>query len=199
VEVVVATVARPHGVKGAVALRCRTDRPESRFLPEALFAVRSAGGRADLPGQLTLRSVTRTQSAYVATFAEVRDREAAEALRGADLIAQVDPAEEADGWYAEQLRGARVTLPDGTPVGILADLVNGPGQDWLRITQADGSSALVPFVSDLVPQVDQAAGLIVVDPPAGLVAARPDAAPDGAPDGAPDAAPDRDERRPTEC
>jgi 16S rRNA processing protein RimM len=58
-------------------------------------------------------------------------------------------------------------------VGVVANLLPGAAQDLLEIRQPDGSMALVPLVEALVPLVDAAAARIVVDPPAGLVAARP--------------------------
>jgi 16S rRNA processing protein RimM len=109
----------------------------------------------------------------VAGFAEVKDRTQAEALRGLELVAQVSPAEEADGWYASELRGARAELPDGTYVGTVADLITGVAQDLLEINQLDGSVGLIPLVEQLVPLVDPAGGRVVVDPPPGLLAARP--------------------------
>ena len=45
------------------------------------------------------------------------------------------------------------------------------GQDLLVIRQAAGSGAdaLVPFVMAIVPEVDIAAGRLVIDPPPGLL------------------------------
>jgi 16S rRNA processing protein RimM len=159
-------------VKGAVTLRLRTDSPELRFHKDAIFKV--TGGAPNLPARLSLRSYNQSPGGAVAAFAEISDRNTAELLRGAELVAEVSPEEEAEAWYPEQLRGAAVELEDGTPVGEVQDLVNGPAQDWLEIRQPDGTTALVPLVKQLVPIVDLAAGRIVIDPPAGLVAARPD-------------------------
>ncbi|MDR2372710.1 MAG: ribosome maturation factor RimM [Bifidobacteriaceae bacterium] len=197
-EVVLAVIGRPHGIKGEVVLEIRTDRPSERFAVGRAYATEGAptgadgateggaigadgaagadgaigAGGAEL-GRLTLRSYRATPKQVVAGFEEIRDRTAAEALRGIKLLADVDPSEEADAWYAAQLRGAAVFLPDGTPVGEVRDLVSLPGQDLLEIAQAGAGTALVPLVKELVPEVDPARGRIVIDPPAGLVAARP--------------------------
>ncbi|MDR3359393.1 MAG: ribosome maturation factor RimM, partial [Bifidobacteriaceae bacterium] len=150
----------------------RTDRPERRFKLGASLRVDDAAPSA--PARLTLRSYRATQGGAVAGFAEIADRDAAEALRGAGLMAEVDPAaEDDDGWYPAELRGAKVELPDGTEVGRVRDLLPGAAQDLLEIDQTDGTTALVPLVEQLVPVVDAVGGRIVIDPPAGLVAARP--------------------------
>jgi 16S rRNA processing protein RimM len=175
-EVVVATVGRAHGVRGQVVLRVRTDRPDLRFATGSVFQVPDAA--AGCPASVTLSSFRATPTGAVAAFEEVGDRDAADALRGQDLVAQVDPTEEAGAWYPSQLRGVRVELPDGTPVGTVADLLTGLAQDLLQIDQPDGTQALIPLVEQLVPVVDVSAGRIVVDPPAGLVAARPESGPE---------------------
>jgi 16S rRNA processing protein RimM len=171
VKVVVATLGRPHGVAGQVTLRWRTDRPDLRFYLGAEFELEGAAGPA--PTRLTLASYRPQAAGAVAGFEQVGDRAGAEALRGASLVAEVDPVDEPDAWYASQLRGARVELPEGQLVGVVRDLLPGAAQDLLQILQPDGSLALIPLVEALVPLVDAAGGRIVVDPPAGLVAARP--------------------------
>jgi 16S rRNA processing protein RimM len=187
-EVVLAVIGGPHGIKGDVVLDVRTDQPDRRFQIGSRYTPRypaqkpvlddAAGGHPSpltfgLPTQLTLSRWRATATRVVAGFAEIPDRSSAEFLRGTTLVAEVDPLEEPDAWYPEQLRGASVVLPDGTAVGTVSDLVALPGQDLIEISQPDGSVALVPLVKALVPEVDLEKMRIVIDPPAGLVAARP--------------------------
>ncbi|MDR1441047.1 MAG: ribosome maturation factor RimM [Bifidobacteriaceae bacterium] len=181
-EVVLAVIGRPHGINGEVRLELRTDRPEQRFQPGRVYRLDLSGvaagstgvaGPSAPPGQLTLRRYHADQRPALASFDEIKDRTGAESLRGAKLLGEIDPMEEADAWYPAQLRGARAVLPDGTPVGVIRDLITIPGQDLLQIDQPDGTTALVPFVKALVPEVDLDAMRLVIDPPDGLVAARP--------------------------
>ncbi len=89
--------------------------------------------------------------------------------RAEELLGAGSPRRREDAWYEEQLVGLTVTLPDGSPIGEVAGLDIGPGQDRLRVTLAGGRTAYIPFVSALVPQVDVGAGRVVVDPPPGLL------------------------------
>jgi 16S rRNA processing protein RimM len=64
---------------------------------------------------------------------------------------------------------------DGVKVGMVTE-VRHVGQDLLVIDSAAGDlragedgEVLVPFVAALVPEVDVAAGRIVIDPPPGLL------------------------------
>jgi 16S rRNA processing protein RimM len=56
----------------------------------------------------------------------------------------------------------------GEPVGVVTDMLH-YGQDLLVVRRADGGESLVPFVQALVPEVDLGAGVVVIDPPPGLL------------------------------
>jgi 16S rRNA processing protein RimM len=45
-----------------------------------------------------------------------------------------------------------------------------PAQDLLVVRRPDGARRMVPFVAAIVPEVDVAAGRLVIDPPPGLIA-----------------------------
>jgi len=99
-------------------------------------------------------------------------RGAAEGLRNVLLVADVDPAErpeDPDEYYDHQLVGLAVRTLDGEPVGEVAEVLHLPGQDVLAVRRPDGTEALVPFVAAMVPSVDLDAGVVLVDPPPGLL------------------------------
>jgi 16S rRNA processing protein RimM len=100
----------------------------------------------------------------------VSDREEAEGLRGrwlfADLGAAQRPAD-AEEFYDHQLEGLQVTVGDRA-VGVVTGVLHLPGQDVLEVTGTLPGPVLVPFVADIVREVDLAAGTLVVDPPDGM-------------------------------
>jgi 16S rRNA processing protein RimM len=163
--VVVGVIGRPHGVRGEVAVELRTDEPERRFAPgqvlyeddgTRLFTVQSARDHA---GRLLIR------------FAELADRAAAEAVRGTVLVATVEPDERPAGsgeFYDRHLIGLRARNCDGADIGMVGSVLHLPAQDVLEIETAAGSR-LVPFVEALVPQVDLAAGYLIVADVSGLL------------------------------
>ena len=57
---------------------------------------------------------------------------------------------------------------DGETVGRVIRVDHLPAQDLLIIRAADDTEILVPFVKAIVPEVDIAAGRVVVTPPPGL-------------------------------
>lgn len=98
-------------------------------------------------------------------------REDAEALRGAWLHVDVDEAVETpadpDEFYDHQLEGLDVVI-EGQRVGTIAEVLHLPGHDVLAVDRDDAPQVLVPFVEQIVPVVDVAAGRIEVRPVAGL-------------------------------
>ncbi len=157
VEVVVGIVGRAHGLRGDVTVELRTDEPEVRFAPGSVL------GCEGLRSRLTLASVRDAAAGrLIVRFAEAPDRTAAESLRGRVLVVEVDPDERPAGddpeeYYDRQLRGLHVLDVEGQDVGVVADVIHLPSQDLLAVT-TDAGERLVPFVSELVPHIDLAAG-----------------------------------------
>ncbi len=168
-RLVVARIGRAHGIRGEVTVELRTDAPDERFVPGVRLHVTGRHGLAGVDA-LTLASVRNHNGTLLLAFEEVGDRTAAEALRGALLEADVpDDAEEPDAWYDHQLVGMRVVDPEGGALGEVVAVEHPPAQDLLVVRRPDGADRLVPFVAALVPAVDVAAGVVVVDAPPGLL------------------------------
>jgi 16S rRNA processing protein RimM len=166
VRVVVARIARAHGIRGDVVLEVRTDEPDRRLQVGSVLLTTPA-----VAGPLTLQDVRDHSGRLLARFLGVDDRGAAEALRGVLLEAEVDPderPEDPEEFYDHQLVGLSVVDRSGTTLGRVADVVHLPGQDLLAVTRSDGGETLVPFVAAIVPTVDLTGGRLVVDPPGGL-------------------------------
>jgi 16S rRNA processing protein RimM len=185
-QLVVARVGRAHGLRGEVALDLRTDAPEERLSVGAVLDTEPASA-----GPLTVTRVRVHQDRWLVTFAEAADRDAAEALRGVELVVDVDASDEEDAWYPHELEGLRAELEDGTVVGEVVALEHLPAHDALAIRETGGERTLVPFVHAIVPVVDVEGGRVVLTPPGGLLARDADAVvvdlPDAEPDDEPDA------------
>ena len=168
-EVVVARLGRPHGVRGELSVEVRTDVPEERFVPGARFTTDPDHGT------LTLASARSHNGRVLLTFSELRDRSSAEDLRDVLLVADVEESEESDAWPTPLLVGLRAVTVTGRDAGEVVGVEHGPAQDLLVLREPSGSTARVPFVAALVPEVDVAAGRVVLDPPGGLLEVDADA------------------------
>jgi 16S rRNA processing protein RimM len=172
VEVVVGRIGKPHGLRGEVTVEVRTDEPERRFVAGTTLAAEPPRGSASGLTSLAIDSLRWHGTTLLVKFAELPDRTAAEGARGTLLLAHLDASEspaDPDEFYDHQLVGLRVEDLDGAVIGEVTGLVHG-AQDLLEIRATDGRPTLVPFVAALVPEVDLAAGRVVVADRPGLVA-----------------------------
>lgn len=158
---VVARLGKPHGIRGEFTVEIRTDDPEERFLVGAEFST-----EPDI-GTLTLTRARWHRDRLLLTFAEISDRTRAEEVR--NTLISVDESEDEEGaWYVADLVGLDV-VRDGSVIGTVADVINNPAQDLLEIKLTSGDEALVPFVEQIVPDVDIDKGLVTITPPEGLL------------------------------
>jgi 16S rRNA processing protein RimM len=167
VEVVVGRIGRPHGIRGEVSVEVRTDDPEGRLAPGATLRTDPAAA-----GPLTIADGRVHSGRLLLTFEGYADRTAAERLRGVLLVADVDPGErpeDPDEYFDHQLVGLAVRTVAGEEVGTLHEVLHLPGQDVLAVRRPGGEEVLVPFVRQIVPEVDLEAGSVLVDPPPGLL------------------------------
>ena len=172
-QVVVARIGRAHGIRGEVSVEVRTDEPETRLAPGAVLGTEPAS-----VGPLTIASGRVHSGRLLLRFEGVTDRTAAEALRNTLLLADVDPEElpeDPEEFYDHQLLGLEVVTRQGRRLGTIGEIAHLPGQDLLIVSRPEGGEAMIPFVTELVPEIDLPGRRVVVAPPPGLLDEGPDA------------------------
>lgn len=148
-----------HGLRGEVVVDVRSD-DAGLWAPGTVLLLDSAPIDA-----LTVAGARLHKGRLLVSFDEVSSREAAEGLRGSALL--VEEHEEEDAWYPHQLEGLKALTPGGEELGVVSGLRFGAAQDLLLVRTGDGT-VMVPFVSQLVPEVDLKAGSVTIDAPPGL-------------------------------
>ncbi|MFD3699499.1 ribosome maturation factor RimM [Streptomyces sp. NPDC058646] len=166
-QLVVARIGRAHGIKGEVTVEVRTDEPELRLGPGAVLRT-----EPESAGPLTIETGRVHSGRLLLRFAGVKDRTGAEALRNILLIAEVDPTElpeEPDEYYDHQLMDLDVVLADGTEIGRITEISHLPSQDLFIVERPDGSEVMIPFVEEIVAEIDLEEQRCVITPPPGLI------------------------------
>ena len=172
-RVIVGRIGRPHGIRGEVVIGVRTDEPDLRF---AVGAALDVAEREEGPvdgERLTVAAARWHSGQLLVAFAGITDRTAAAELTGRWLSvdsSQLPEIGDPDEFRDHQLIGLSVRTPAGDPVGVVTDVLH-YGQDLLVVRRADGpdQECLVPFVKAIVPEVDLRGGVLVIDPPPGLL------------------------------
>lgn len=166
-QLVIGRVAKAHGIGGEVSVEVRTDDPDYRF---------DVGARLDTEpvdrGPLVVEATRWHSGRLLVRFGGVRDRSAAEALRGTLLVADSATSAAptaADEFWDHDLIGLEAVGTDGALIGRICDVLHPPGSDLLVISRAEGEEVLVPFVAAMVPSVDLVARRAVISPPTGLL------------------------------
>jgi len=137
--VTLAVVIGAHGINGQVRLK---------VFAEDFGSYKSFNG-----GTLTLKASQAGNNGTIARFAEVANRNAAEALRGTELTvprAALPPL--ADGeYYHADLMGLQVVSTDGGALGTVVLVENFGAGDVIEIERPDGKRFMVPMNADAVP------------------------------------------------
>ena len=166
-------VIKPHGVKGECCVQSYAD---SLSLFDALVVVRLApeGGVPTLGRPARIASWRPHKDRILVTFAGVGDRDAAEALRGMEImvpVSELPPPDEDELWLMD-LPGLEVRLTDGSVLGVIERVDTPPdpevGQE-IWVIDADGREVLFPAVAEFVAELDLESGFVVIDPPPGLL------------------------------
>ena len=148
------------GVRGELKLESFTE-PRSAILRYQPWILRnSSGGERELAGA----KGRETNKGLVATFPEVADRDAAEALRGTEVWVSrsVLPPPKPGEYYWIDLEGLRVVNVDGADFGTVSHLFSTGANDVL-VAQGD-RERMIPFLEpDFIKSVDFDAGVVTVD------------------------------------
>jgi 16S rRNA processing protein RimM len=162
-RVLLGEIGAAQGLKGEVRVRSYTQDPA---------AIARYGALEDESGRaIEIESVRITPKALIARIKGITTREDAEALNHTKLyIPRAHlPEREAEEWYHTDLIGLAALSRDGEEIGTVVAVQNFGAGDLIEIKPASGgSTVLVPFTRDTVPEVDVEGGRLTVAPPEGL-------------------------------
>ena len=187
VYIEIGIVGPPHGVKGEFKVQSLTDWPQerlgqkgTRYLrpPETTYHMARVQTEQPRITKVTLMrgqsSVYKGREVFICKIKGINTPEEARAIHGHTLMVHTsarDELQDDDEFYVQQLVGLRVELLEGgEEVGVVEDIMDGPGtHDVLQIVNAAGQAILLPFVKEIVPEVDMDAGVLRTTPPEGLL------------------------------
>ncbi len=159
--VCVAAVAAAHGVRGALKLKCFTEDAAN---------VGAYGPLVDEAGRrlFSVRVIGPAKGGVIVQVAGITDRDAAEALRGLRLYVPRErlPEPEPEAFYYEDLVGLAVQDMAGKALGRVIAVHDFGAGEVIEYRGEAGESGMVPFTMAAVPDVDLAAGRLIVAPAA---------------------------------
>lgn len=158
-DVLLGAVIGAQGLKGEVKVKTFTQSPERLG---AYGPLHTKDGK-----RFRVLSVREAKDAAVVVLDGVNDRNAAEALKGAELFVPRSalPKEEADEFYHADLVGLRAEDTEGRAMGTIRAVHNFGAGDVLEIVRDDGDEVFLPFTREVAQEIDIEGGRIVIAAP----------------------------------
>jgi 16S rRNA processing protein RimM len=141
--ITLAVIIGAHGVMGEVRLKLFAAGEESMTAHKSFS-----------DGRLTLKSLRPGNNGAIARFAEINDRNAAEAARGTELTVPREsllPLAEGEYYHADLL-GLACVSTDGEALGACVAVENFGAGDVIEVERPDGKRFMVPMTREAVPE-----------------------------------------------
>jgi 16S rRNA processing protein RimM len=158
-DVLLGVIVGAQGLKGEVKVKTFTQSPERLG---AYGPLHTKDGR-----EYRVTSAREAKDGAVVSLDGVNDRNAAEALKGAELFIPRSalPKEDADEFYHADLIGLRAEDTEGRSIGTVRALHNFGAGDVLEILRDDGDEVFLPFTHEVAQEIDIEGGRIVIAAP----------------------------------
>ena len=165
----VGRIVAPQGLNGRLRVNPSTDFPE-RFTDPGIRWIQKG---LDNPREIKLLNGKKLpgKSIYVVSLEGITNRILAESIIGEELLVPAShrPILATDEFHLLDLIGLEVRLnTSGPSIGKVTDLTKA-GNDLLEIQLNEGKTVLVPFVKEIVPDIQIRKGWLRITPPSGLL------------------------------
>jgi 16S rRNA processing protein RimM len=158
-EVLLGVVIGAQGLKGEVKVKTFTQSPDRLGAYGPLHTKDGKSFRATF--------LRETKDGAVVALEGVNGRNAAEALKGAELFVPRTalPKEDADEFYHADLIGLRAEDTEGRAMGTVRALHNFGAGPVIELVRDDGDEVFLPFTREVAQQIDIEGGRIVIAAP----------------------------------
>ena len=160
----------PQGLRGEIRVKPLSEFPE-RFTKPGKRWLKKKEQNEPLEIDLLSGKQFPGKEIFVVRFADVNNRNQAEALIGDKLVVPSShrPKLAANEFHLLDLIGLEARLqPEGPSIGHITNLTSA-GNDLLEIELIEGRKVLIPFVQSIDPKLKLKEGWLLITPPPGLL------------------------------
>ena len=170
-KLLTAILGSAQGLRGEIKADIRTDDPKNRFTKGNKIQT----DNKEFP-ELTVRGFRKSNDKFFLSFVEITDRTMAEKMCFTKLFVDSDEIEdEEDSFYPHEVIGLKTYDTENNFLGVVKDMLVGKAQDLLVVelpeelkTVEEKEDILVPFVYEIVLEVNIDDNYVLLDPPGGL-------------------------------
>lgn len=164
-------IVQPHGIGGEVKIAPETDDPNRFHALKTIYV----GSSMETTTSFDILSVRLQPSKYgitvVVKLAGINSRDEVEKLKKLKVFAkEADlPELEVGEYYFSDSIDMLVCHIDKSEVGVVIDVIEGPGQNLLVVSREGKPNAMIPMVEEFIVEIDFDSNLIFIDPIEGLL------------------------------
>ena len=165
--VMIGEVVKPHGIRGEVKAYLFSGQPGNFRQYKNIDLQAPEGGRAETYNVVKSREQGKQ---VILQLENIGTREGAEALQGSRIwVHKADLAPlDTDEYYWHQLSGLMVVTETGRELGRVTKLFSTAAHD-IMVVAGSGQEFMIPVKGDIIREIDEQGGKIVISPPPGLL------------------------------
>ncbi|MCK5793586.1 MAG: 16S rRNA processing protein RimM [Anaerolineales bacterium] len=162
--VLIGKFRRPHGIRGEVRMTVLTDFPELISPGQVIYA-------GERYSAYTVREIRWHGGDILVSLKELPDRTAVEIFRNVMVyMKSEDMPELPEGdYFIHQLVGMEVITDQGEKLGTLKEILITGANDVYLVESPEGKELLIPAIEDVVLNINQDSGQILVHIISGLL------------------------------
>ncbi|KAF0822946.1 ribosome maturation factor RimM [Cytobacillus firmus] len=166
----VGKIVNTHGIKGEARVISKTDFAEERYKPGNKLYLFLPDTKSD-PVELTVKSHRTHKSFDLLTFEGYENINQIEKMKGGILKISEDQLGdlEEDEFYYHEIIGCTVETLDGEEVGKIKEILSPGANDVWVIKAKGGKEILIPYIEDVVKEVNVEEKLVKINAIEGLL------------------------------
>lgn len=152
-KLVIGKIVKPQGIKGELKISPLVDSPDVILGLKSVY----------IEGKEYKIISARAADGVYLFLSGVADRNAAETLRGKDVLADRKELPLPEGrWFLTDIIGSKIAFDTGDFVGIAVDVATRGSTDIFTVKTDGGKTIMFPFLKDLIVSVDVGQKLITL-------------------------------------
>ena len=165
----VGKIVNTHGIRGEVRVISSTDFPEERYAVGNKLSLFQEEKKTPLV--LTVATHRQHKNFDLLTFEGYLTIEMVAAFRGGILKVSENQLTNLEGneFYFHEIMGCTVFDIDGQEIGVVTDILQTGANDVWTVTPTKGKAHYIPYIEDVVKEVDVDKKKIVIDVLDGLL------------------------------
>ena len=163
----VGKVVNTHGVRGEAKVWPETDFPEERFGKGTKLTLVSPDEAKTMP--VTVVSARPQKNLYIVKFQEFQNINQLEPYKGWSIKTDSRIPLEDHEFYFQDIIGCTVQSEDGETLGVITEILRPGANDVWVLKRTNGKLAYIPYIEDVVLNVDVAAKTVTIHVMEGLL------------------------------